>query len=73
MKINSKENISFWEKLFNNESNYNKWAPYIKEFVQESASQYKCIGAVMTPSELTINDEVVELFYQWLRDKNVDF
>ena len=73
MKVSNEENISLWEKLFQNEQNYNKWAPYLKEFVQESASKCKCIGAVLTMSELTVNEDALELFYEWLQEKGVEF
>lgn len=72
MKINSKENISLWEKLFKNETNYNKWAPYIKEFIQEAARRNNCIGAALTMSELTVNEDALELFYEWLQERGVE-
>lgn len=72
MKINSKENISLWEKLFQNEENYNKWAPYFKEFIQEAAGRCHCIGAALTMSELTVNEDALEVFYEWLQEKGVE-
>ena len=73
MKINSKENISLWEKLFKDDTNYNKWAPYIREFIQEAAVRHNCIGAALTMSELTVNEDALELFYEWLHEKGVEF
>ena len=72
MKISSKENISLWERLFQNEANYNKWAPYLKEFIQEAAATKHCIGAVMTMSELTVNEDAIELFYEWIQSKGIE-
>ena len=40
MKISSTENIDLHDKLFKNWDNYDKWAPFLKEFQQQY--KYKC-------------------------------
>ena len=72
MRISSKENIDLWEKLFRNEENYNRWAPHLKEFICDAAGRCHCVGAALTMSELTVNEPALELFFDWLREKNVE-
>ena len=47
MKITKDENMVLFQELFRNEANYNKFAPYISEFIKEYAGWLKSKGLVV--------------------------
>jgi hypothetical protein len=70
MKISSTENIDLHGKLFKNWDNYDKWAPFLKEFQQQY--KYKCNGiipALLGVDMLFVNDELKEEFLEWVNQK----
>ncbi len=71
MKITKDENTVQFQKLFRNEANYNKFAPYISEFIREYAGAVNGLPATLWPSGLAVNDSLVSEFEQWLKGKGV--
>lgn len=47
MKITKDENMVLFQELFRNEANYNKFAPYISEFIKEYAGKVNGLPAVL--------------------------
>ena len=71
MKISKDENIVLYQELFVNEANYNKFAPYISEFIREYAGKVNELPATLWPSGLAVNDSLVSEFELWLKNKGV--
>ena len=71
MKISKDENIVLYQELFVNEANYNKFAPYISEFIREYAEKVNGLPATLWPSGLAVNDSLVSEFELWLKSKGV--
>ena len=71
MRITTTENKELHKLLFEDWTNYDKWAPYFyKEFVSENSK--KVIAGVMTPSTINVNDSLDEEFISWLKEKGID-
>ena len=71
MRITKNENTDLHKVLFEDWSNYDKWAPYFyKEFVKENS--IKVIAGVMTPNTVNVNDSLKEGFIAWLKDKGIN-
>lgn len=71
MRITKNENTDLHKVLFEDWSNYDKWAPYFyKEFVKENS--IKEIAGVMTPGTVIVNDSLDEEFVTWLKDKGIN-
>ena len=71
MKITKDENMVLFQELFRNEANYNKFAPYISEFIKEYAGKVNGLPAALWPSGLTISDSLKKEFELWLKSKGV--
>ena len=71
MKITKDENKVLFQELFRNEANYNKFAPYISEFIKEYAGKVNGLTAALWPSGLTISDSLKKEFKLWLKSKGV--
>lgn len=71
MKIAKDENIVLYQELFVNEANYNKFAPYISEFIKEYVGKVNGLPATLWPSGLAVNDSLVSEFELWLKSKGV--
>ena len=71
MKITKDENKVLFQELFRNEANYNKFAPYISEFIKEYAGKVNGLPAALWPSGLTISDSLKKEFKLWLKSKGV--
>lgn len=71
MKITKDENMVLFQELFRNEANYNKFAPYISEFIKEYAGKVNGLPATLWPSGLTISDSLKKEFELWLKSKGV--
>ena len=71
MKITKDENMVLFQELFRNEANYNKFAPYISEFIKEYAGKVIGLPATLWPSGLTISDSLKKEFKLWLKSKGV--
>ena len=71
MRITKNENTDLHKVLFEDWSNYDKWAPYFyKEFVKENS--IKVIAGVMTPNTVNVNDSLKEGFIAWLKEKGIN-
>ena len=71
MRITKNENADLHKVLFEDWSNYDKWAPYFyKEFVKENS--IKVIAGVMTPNTVNVNDSLKEGFIAWLKEKGIN-
>lgn len=71
MKIAKDENIVLYQELFVNEANYNKFAPYISEFIKEYVGKVNGLPATLWPSGLAVNNSLVSEFELWLKSKGV--
>ena len=71
MKITKDENTVQFQKLFRNEANYNKFAPYISEFIKEYAGKVNGLPAALWPSGLTLSDSLKKEFELWLKSKGL--
>ena len=71
MKITKDENIVLFKELFRNEANYNKFAPYISEFIKEYAGKVNGLPAALWPSGLTLSDSLKKEFELWLKSKGL--
>ena len=71
MRIAKDENIVLFQELFRNGANYNKFAPYISEFIKEYAGKVNGLPAALWPSGLTISDSLKKEFELWLKSKGV--
>ena len=71
MKITKDENIVLYQELFVNEANYNKFAPYLSEFIKEYVGKVNGLPATLWPSGLAVNDSLVSEFELWLKSKGV--
>ena len=71
MKITKDENMVLFQELFRNEANYNKFAPYISEFIKEYAGKVNGLPAALWPSGLTISDSLKKEFKLWLKSTGV--
>jgi len=71
MKIAKDENIVLYQELFVNEANYNKFAPYLSEFIKEYVGKVNGLPATLWPSGLAVNDSLVSEFELWLKSKGV--
>lgn len=70
MRITKNENVEWHKVLFENWTNYDKWAPYFyPEFVSENSQ--KVIAGVMTPSTVSVNDSLDHTFMTWLKEKGI--
>jgi hypothetical protein len=71
MRISRKENAELYKTLFENWTNYDKWAPYFyKEFVRKYS--IKVIAGVMTPCAVNVNDSLDQEFISWLNEKGIN-
>ena len=71
MRISTKENAKLYKILFENWTNYDKWAPYFyKEFVRKYS--IKVIAGVMTPCAVNVNDSLDQEFISWLNEKGIN-
>ena len=71
MRISMKENAELYKTLFENWTNYYKWAPYFyKEFVRKYS--IKVIAGVMTPCAVNVNDSLDQEFISWLNEKGIN-
>ena len=71
MKIAKDENLVLYHELFVNETNYNKFAPFVSEFIREYAGKGNGLPATLWPSGLAVNDSLVSEFELWLKSKGV--
>ena len=71
MKITKDENKVLFQELFRNEANYNKFAPYISEFIKEYAGKVNGLPAALWPSGLTLSDSLKKEFELWLKSKGL--
>jgi hypothetical protein len=71
MKIAKDENLVLYHELFVNETNYNKFAPFVSEFIREYAGKVNGLPATLWPSGLAVNDSLVSEFELWLKSKGV--
>jgi hypothetical protein len=71
MKITKDENMVLFQELFRNEANYNKFAPYISEFIKEYAGKVNGLPAALWPSGLTLSDSLKKEFELWLKSKGL--
>ena len=71
MKITKDENMVLFQELFRNEANYNKFAPYISEFIKEHAGKVNGLPAALWPSGLTLSDSLKKEFELWLKSKGL--
>ena len=71
MKIAKDENLVLYHELFVNETNYNKFAPFVSEFIREYAGKVNGLPAALWPSGLTISDSLKKEFELWLKSKGV--
>ena len=71
MKITKDENMVLFQELFRNEANYNKFAPYISEFIKECAGKVNGLPAALWPSGLTLSDSLKKEFELWLKSKGL--
>ena len=71
MKITKDENMVLFQELFRNEANYNKFAPFVSEFIREYAGKVNGLPAALWPSGLTISDSLKKEFELWLKGKGV--
>ena len=70
MRITKNENKEWHKVLFENWTNYDKWAPYFyKEFVKENSK--KVIAGVMTPNTVNVNYSLNSEFISWLEGKGI--
>ena len=71
MRISKNENVELYNTLFENWTNYDKWAPYFyKEFVCKYT--IKVTAGVMTPSTVNVNDSLDQEFVSWLNEKGIN-
>ena len=71
MRISKNENVELYKTLFENWTNYDKWAPYFyKEFVRKYS--IKVIAGVMTPCAVNVNDSLDQEFISWLNEKGIN-
>ena len=71
MRISKNENEELYKTLFENWTNYDKWAPYFyKEFVRKYS--IKVIAGVMTPCAVNVNDSLDQEFISWLNEKGIN-
>ncbi len=72
MKISSIENVSLHDRLFNDRENYNKWAiSFYEDFVKVHSKRIGRVAGVMTPSLISIDDDLKEEFFLWLQGKGI--
>ena len=71
MKIAKDENLVLYHELFVNETNYNKFAPHISEFIKEYAGKVNGLPAALWPSGLTLSDSLKKEFELWLKSKGL--
>ena len=71
MKITKDENMVLFQELFRNEANYNKFAPFVSEFIREYAGKVNGLPAALWPSGLTISNSLKKEFELWLKSKGV--
>lgn len=71
MKITKDENMVLFQELFRNEANYNKFAPYISEFIKEYTGKVNGLPAALWPSGLTLSDSLKKEFELWLKSKGL--
>ena len=71
MKITKDENMVLFQELFRNEANYNKFAPYVSEFIKEYAGKVNGLPAALWPSGLTLSDSLKKEFELWLKSKGL--
>lgn len=71
MKITKGENKVLFQELFENKVNYNKFAPFVSEFIREYAGKVNGLPAALWPSGLTISDSLKKEFELWLKSKGV--
>ncbi len=71
MKITKDENKVLFQELFRNEANYNRFAPYISEFIKEYAGKVNGLPAALWPSGLTLSDSLKKEFELWLKSKGL--
>lgn len=70
MKISSIENIELHDKLFKDWDNYDKWAPFLKEFQQQYKDKCKGLPAGLLGVDiLFVNDEMKDEFMTWVNHK----
>ena len=71
MRISKNENVELYKTLFEDWTNYDKWAPYFyKEFVRKYS--IKVIAGVMTPCAVNVNDSLDQEFISWLNEKGIN-
>lgn len=71
MRISKKENEDLHKVLFEDWTNYDKWAPYFyKEFVLENSKT--AIAGVMTPNTVSVNNNMDNQFISWLKEKGIN-
>ena len=71
MRITKNENADLNKVLFEDWSNYDKWAPFFyKEFVKENS--VKAVAGVMTPNTVNVNDCLKKEFVSWLKEKGIN-
>ena len=71
MRVSKNENLELYNTLFENWTNYDKWAPYFyKEFVFKYS--IKMIAGVMTPCTVNVNDSLDHEFVSWLNEKGIN-
>ena len=70
MFISPTENREQYERLFKNWSNYDLWAPFLKEFQQMYKG--KCSGlpaGLLGTDKLFVNDSLIDEFKTWVNNK----
>jgi len=70
MRISKNNNVEMYELLFEDWTNYDKWAPFFyHEFVIENSKEV--LAGVMTPCTVCVNDSLDQQFISWLKEKGI--
>ena len=72
MVVSNKQNVGLWNRLFVETSNFDKWAPrFVEEFVNNHMDLGRVPG-VLSPSTVSVDDELDTEFTEWLSSVGVD-
>ncbi len=70
MRVSKNNNVELYKVLFEDWTNYDKWAPFFyQEFVIENSKAV--LAGVMTPSTVSVNDSLDQQFISWLKEKGI--
>lgn len=72
MVVSNKQNVGLWKRLFVETSNYDMWAPrFVEEFVKNHMDLGRVPG-VLSPSTVSVDDELDTEFAEWLSSVGID-